>query len=81
MRRVLYNGRLRSELVLRGEVGLPYAGAPRSHLRGFRLRETPTVEKSPQDTGPYFLAGQTLERELSCLHSAQNPLRWCTSGL
>ena len=54
MRRVLYNGRLRSELVLRGEVGLPYAGAPRSHLRGFRLRETPTVEKSPQDTGPYF---------------------------
>ena len=50
----MYNGRLRSELVLRGEVGLPYAGAPRSHLRGFRLRETPTVEKSPQDTGPYF---------------------------
>ena len=54
MRRVLYNGRLRSELVLRGEVGLPYASAPKSHLRGFRLRETPTVEKSPQDTGPYF---------------------------
>ena len=54
MRRVLYNGRLRSELVLRGEVGLPYAGAPKYHLRGFRLRETPTVEKSPQDTGPYF---------------------------
>ena len=54
MRRVLYTGRRRSELVLRGDVGLPYAGAPRSHLRGFRLRETPTVEKSPQDTGPYF---------------------------
>ena len=54
MRRVLYNGRLRSELVLRGEVGLPYAGAPKYHLRGFRLRETPTEEKSPQDTGPYF---------------------------
>ena len=50
----MYNGRLRSELVLRGEVGLPYAGAPKYHLRGFRLRETPTVEKSPQDTGPYF---------------------------
>ena len=43
----MYNGRLRSELVLRGEVGLPYAGAPKYHLRGFRLRETPTVEKSP----------------------------------
>jgi hypothetical protein len=28
--------------------------APKHHLRGFRLRETPTVEKSPQDTGPYF---------------------------
>ena len=54
MRRVLYNGGLRSELELRGEVGLPYAGAPKYHLRGFRLRETPTVEKSPQDTGPYF---------------------------
>jgi hypothetical protein len=54
MRRVLYNGRLRSELVLRGEVGLPCPGAPKYHLRGFRLRETPTVEKSPQDTGPYF---------------------------
>ena len=54
MRRILYNGRLRSELVLRGEVGLPCPGAPKYHLRGFRLRETPTVEKSPQDTGPYF---------------------------
>ncbi len=29
-------------------------GVPKHHLRGFRLRETPTVEKSPQDTGPYF---------------------------
>ena len=58
----MYNGKLRSELVLRGEVGLPYAGAPRSHLRGFRPRETPTVEKSPQDTGPYWLVEPSKEK-------------------
>lgn len=55
---VLYNDRLRSELVLRGEGVRPSLtmakSVPKHHLRGFRLRETPTVEKSPQDTGPYF---------------------------
>jgi hypothetical protein len=29
-------------------------GTPKYHLRGFHLRETPTVEKSPKDTGPCF---------------------------
>jgi hypothetical protein len=52
MRRVLYNGRLRSELVLRGEVGCPTLA--RLPPKRFPPERNTDRGKSPQDTAPIW---------------------------